>query len=71
MMLIFTLMLTFPASHLCISNGELGDSLTSDQSRNGFFAELDNDGNGKITVQELTEVILILSCTPSLNYSSL
>jgi hypothetical protein len=38
------------------SGGELGDSWISDTSRDGLFASLDNDGNGKVTVEELTQV---------------
>ena len=48
------------------SAGELGDGYTSDQSRDGFFAELDNNANGQISLDELREVtvtrIYIYAC---------
>ena len=37
-------------------NNQLGDSQTSDLSRDVFFAELDNNGNGNITIDELIGV---------------
>jgi hypothetical protein len=46
---------TYSAAHEG-SGGELGDSWISDTSRDGLFASLDNDGNGKVTVEELTQV---------------
>jgi hypothetical protein len=39
------------------NGGELGDEITSDESRDIFFASLDNNGNGKISVDELTGYI--------------
>lgn len=42
--------------HISHNGGELGDSAISDTSRDGLFASMDNDGNGKVTLEELTQV---------------
>lgn len=46
-------------THIGVSGGgELGDLAISDTSRDGLFASMDNDGNGKVTLEELTQVSL-------------
>jgi hypothetical protein len=45
--------------------GELGDLSISDTSRDGLFASLDNDGNGKVTLEELTQVPRCLFSSPN------
>ena len=44
------------ATMLVIGN-ELGDREISQDSREEFFKELDNNGNDKITVDEITKVL--------------
>ena len=51
--LMFSILQAAPA----FQGGELGDAITSDESRDIFFASLDNNGNGKVTVDELTGYI--------------
>lgn len=56
-LILLLLLIGFPS---CFSNtrgGELGDAITSDESRDIFFASMDNNGNGRITVDELTGYI--------------
>ena len=57
----FLLLSSFSSSS---SAGELGDSTTSNESKDFLFGLMDNDGNGKISLEELTHVIL-----PSLSLS--
>lgn len=56
LLLCILLFLFEPISPSSLS-GELGDKITSEESRDIFFASLDNNGNGKITLDELTGYI--------------
>ena len=49
-----------PHNSVC-SYTNLGDLLTSESSMNSLFLDLDDDGNGLVSVEELKNVMRILS----------